>query len=635
MLSFRQKIGTRIIAISISTLVITVALALVVTLLLMKQYNDSVLMERAHIGTNILEDTVKQKLVLCEEAYWVEVQDPDFSRAVEEGDTSILQLSFTTNYGDDKGMFLMVKDPTNYNVIYKSSNCPLDLIDVGTVHGGLYSSNGVTVGLYSEPVGDYYVIVGYNFASTEWLNVVKNNTDCNVTIFNDNIRMVSTIPNVTGTPIATDIGTKVLASHQTYSGKATIGGAPYYVSYTPMYDYTNNVCGAYFAGSDASEVSAEFARVIAIAVGIAVAMVIITIIITATSVRKSVVMPINAVSEIANEMAEGKLGETQVNYQFQMSEIGLFADTLKKTRAQISSYISDISKILAAMGTGNFTVEPGLDYIGDFATIQHSFEEIESSLASIVHNMDVSADGVSSGSNQIANGAQLLAEGTTRQATAIEEINATISNITKQVSETAENASTANGYAATSLHAVENQSQQMQEMLQAMGDIKEQSSKISNIIKTIEDIAFQTNILALNASVEAARAGNAGKGFAVVADEVRNLAAKSAQAASDTNTLISATIKSIDSGVSLAKSTADSLSEVMEHTKSTSNIIQQINAAAIQQAEAVQQVSVGMSDVSGVVSQNSATAEETAASCEELASQSNILRQQVSKFVVN
>ena len=165
-----------------------------------------------------------------------------------------------------------------------------------------------------------------------------------------------------------------------------------------------------------------------------------------------------------------------------------------------------------------------------------------------------------------------------------------------------------------------------------MYEIDSKSKEINKIIKTIDDIAFQTNILALNAAVEAARAGTAGKEFAVVADEVRNLAAKSAEAAQNTTTLIEASINAINDGVELAQLTAEQLTMVVEGALRTSDLIQEISQATIEQAKEVKLVTANLEEIASVVHINSATSEESAAASEELSSQSNLLRELISAF---
>ena len=352
------------------------------------------------------------------------------------------------------------------------------------------------------------------------------------------------------------------------------------------------------------------------------------------SIRRLVDKPILAANSLANDMKNGELSKPDPVFAVTNDEVSDFCRNLCRTKHDISSIIHDISAILSAMGDGDFTQKPAVPYRGDFDRIRVSFTEIELRLSDIIGKMDASADGVKSGAGQIAGGSQLLADGTTRQATAIEELNATLSGIDHQITATAQNADRASRISSGCLDKVQEQNRQMETMLAAMDEIRDKSHKISAIIKTIEDIAFQTNILALNASVEAARAGAAGKGFAVVADEVRNLAEKSSQAAGNTNLLISDTIKAVDEGVELARRTSDIMGDVIEQTKQTNDIIGEINTAAAAQAEAVTQVSIGISDISGVIAQNSATAEETAASCQELASQSILLKSQVNLFKV-
>lgn len=174
----------------------------------------------------------------------------------------------------------------------------------------------------------------------------------------------------------------------------------------------------------------------------------------------------------------------------------------------------------------------------------------------------------------------------------------------------------------------------MHQLLDAMSDISRASMDIGKVIKVIDDIAFQTNILALNAAVEAARAGTAGKGFAVVADEVRNLAQKSSESAKNTTSLIESTVAAVQKGVSLATNTNRAFEEVGAKTTTMKSLVTEISNAASTQSENIRQILIGVDQISNVVQNNSATAEESAAASEELSAQANMLKDLVARFVL-
>ncbi|MCI8495792.1 MAG: HAMP domain-containing protein [Lachnospiraceae bacterium] len=377
----------------------------------------------------------------------------------------------------------------------------------------------------------------------------------------------------------------------------------------------------------------------AMLIGMIVALIVIFsvgILLITFNIKKSasnLTKPILELNHTAQQLADGNLN---VNINITSSnEIGELGESFQKTVNRLKEYIAYIdetSEVLAQIANGKLSIDLKNDYVGEFHKIKTALLHISDSMNQVMIGINESSERVSIGASELASASQVLAEGAELQAASIEELAATTNTVADQVENSRREAEASAKATAQTATMIEENQAKMQQMMEAMHKIHETSQQVVGIIQTIEDIASQTNLLSLNASIEAARAGDAGRGFAVVADEIGKLALESSKAANTTKELIEISMEEINKGNTITVGAMNSLKESVSAVDQVNNMIQETAQSAAIQAENMKQLRVGIEEMAHGIQDNSAASQQTSATSEELASQADILNQMVQKF---
>ncbi len=310
-------------------------------------------------------------------------------------------------------------------------------------------------------------------------------------------------------------------------------------------------------------------------------------------------------------------------------------DGLNDVVSIMSTIFTEAMYVMDQVAQKNLNVKMVNECQGEFLVFKDNMNNALGDLCLTVEQVIDDIEQVNSGANQVAQMSQSLSQGAQQQAASLEEISASVHEMSGQTKQSAESANSAKELSHKAKSLAEGGNQKMTLMLHSMSEINDASQSISKIIKVIDEIAFQTNLLALNAAVEAARAGKHGKGFAVVAEEVRNLAARSAQAAKETTSLIESTKMKVEQGVNTAKETEEALLLIREEIEHVADIAGEIAKASQHQAVGINEISLALGQIDQVTQANSAAAEESASSAEILSNQAMNINSIMQQFKVS
>lgn len=548
--------------------------------------------------------------------------------------TSPSAIGITTRSGESLDLFrntiLASHELTNLGIMKSPGTGSMILSMYYPIFENQNCIGYVGAGVYAEHLMD--VLLGLDIKGLPNSEYVFLNAETGVYLYHKDDALLNTETTDSGyNEIIRQIKADGSTEANTYSYQDENG-----VNQLVVYKYLKDRGWVFMVRDSAKEVysAVETVRMVvgAICIAVAAAIILITLIILYRQGKELMAVE-SAIRHLGNlELSADRELE---RFYDRKDEIGLISQTTHHVCGCLRKTIDDIGRILGEMADGNIAVDVAKNesyYIGDFRVLADSLKTIRTNLMNVMGNISGIASQVNAEAGQVSASVQTLSQGTMEQSASIEGLVNNVTEITAQIKDSAlqcgnasELVDKANGY---SLEADE----RMAQLMEATRNMDQSSTKISSIVKTIEDIALQTNILSLNASVEASRAGAAGKGFLVVANEVRSLAAKSGEAAKNTSVLISRSIQDAKAGTESTNHVVSAMQVINECIQSIKTLMDDIAAASVQQSQMIAAVEEGIKEISKVVQTNSSAAEESAVVSRELSEQADTLNSLIGRF---
>lgn len=534
--------------------------------------------------------------------------------SLEEFQAAILAQPRLTNLGIMKSPGTGSMILSMYYPIFEGKEC------IGYVGAGVYASRLMDV------------LLGLNIEGLPHSEYVFLNVETGAYLYHPDEALLNTQTTDSG---YLEILQKIKADGNTQAGIYTYQDENG-VSQLVVYKYLKDRNWVFMVHDDAAEVYAEVdmvrgtVGVLCAVVGVVI--ILATLLILYREGRELMTME-HAIRRLGNlELSADK--ELEAFYG-RKDEIGMIAQTIHHVCDCLRKTIDDIGRILGEMADGNIAVdvvENESYYIGDFKVLVENLKSIRMHLTDVMRDITQVANQVESGANQVSAGAQALSQGAVQQKASIDGLVSNITDMTEQIQNSAVRCTNASELVDRAAGYASEADTKMEQLKIATKNIDESSMQIKSIIKTIEDISFQTNILALNASVEAAHAGSAGKGFSVVAEEVRSLAAKSTEAVGDTGTLVGRSIQDVKTGTESTNLAISAMQVISECIQSIKSLMDEIALASVQQSEMITSVEKRVKEVSKVTQLNSDAAEKSASISSQLSNQSKTLNHLIGQF---